>query len=243
MTTRFPFCTVIMELAAQAEMRGVRMEAEWTPRDRNQEADDLSNLLTSSFDPDKEVKLNLTGQSWLVLPALLEAGQKFHDRKTQEAGGATRRQGEEEERGQTEKQGEVVKTGESWKARQQQQYSQKSPVDVRREARTAPVFGDLVTYSKGDGGVLGVFDSGVAPDFHVELVRFSRSFLSQFSVCVAEGLSQFSITVFGLWCPVFRCRFSVPFLGCLLFQFSSARHFSGQTIFFISAVQTAPIFE
>ena len=33
MTTRFPLCTVIMELAAQAERRGVRMEAEWTPRD------------------------------------------------------------------------------------------------------------------------------------------------------------------------------------------------------------------
>ena len=63
-----------------------------------------------------------------------------------------------------------MKTAESWKARQQQQYRQKSQEDVRREARTAPVFGDLVTYSKG---VLGVFDSGVAPDFHVELVRFS----------------------------------------------------------------------
>ena len=123
-----------------------------------------------------------------------------------------------------------MKTAESWKARQQQQYRQKSPEDVRREARTAPVFGDLVTYSKGDGGVLGVFDSGVAPDFHVELVRFSRSFLSQFSVCVAEGLSQFSLTVFGLWCPIFRSCISVPFLCCLLLRFSSARHFSGPTI-------------
>ena len=47
-----------MELAAQAERRGVRMEAEWTPRDRNQEADDLSNLSTGGFDPDKEVKLD-----------------------------------------------------------------------------------------------------------------------------------------------------------------------------------------
>ena len=56
MTTRFPLCTVVMKLAAQAEQRGVRMEAEWTPRDRNQEANDLSNLLTSGFDPDKEVK-------------------------------------------------------------------------------------------------------------------------------------------------------------------------------------------
>ena len=44
MTTRFPLCATAMKLAAQAEHRGVRMEAQWTPSDRNQEADDLSNL-------------------------------------------------------------------------------------------------------------------------------------------------------------------------------------------------------
>ena len=27
-------CTVVMELAAQAELRGVRMDVEWTPRER-----------------------------------------------------------------------------------------------------------------------------------------------------------------------------------------------------------------
>ena len=30
MTTCFPLCAIVMESAAQAEMRGVRMEAEWT---------------------------------------------------------------------------------------------------------------------------------------------------------------------------------------------------------------------
>ena len=98
----------------------------------------------------------------------------------------TRRQCEEEERGQTEKQGEVVKTAESWKARQQQQCKQKRQEAVKREARTAPVFGDLLITRNGDGDVLGAFDSGVAPDFYVELVRFfSHGFLSQFSACVA----------------------------------------------------------
>ena len=84
MTTRFPLCAFVMELAAQAEARGVRLEAEWTPRDRNQEADDLSNLRTSSFDPSKEVKVNLNGRGWLVLPMLLEAGQSFHVQKLAE---------------------------------------------------------------------------------------------------------------------------------------------------------------
>ena len=85
MTTRFPLCTIVMALAAQAEMRGVRMEAEWTPRELNQEADDLSNFLTGRFDPHKEVKINLKGQSWLVLPELLAAGQQFHEQKAREA--------------------------------------------------------------------------------------------------------------------------------------------------------------
>ena len=41
------------------------MEAEWTPGDRNQETDDLSNLQTRSFDPTKKVNLDLKGQSLL----------------------------------------------------------------------------------------------------------------------------------------------------------------------------------
>ena len=81
MTTRFPLCAIVMELAAQAELRKVRMEAEWTPRERNQEADDLSNFLTSNFDASKEVKMELEGQSWLVLPALLKSGQRFQEQK------------------------------------------------------------------------------------------------------------------------------------------------------------------
>ena len=80
MTTRFPLCATVMELAAQAELRKVRMEAEWTPRERNQEADDLSNFLTSNFDPSKEV-MELEEQSWLVLLALLKSGQRFQEQK------------------------------------------------------------------------------------------------------------------------------------------------------------------
>ena len=57
------------------------MEAEWTPRERNQEADDLSNLLTNHFDPSKEVQIELEGQSWLVLPALLQSGHRFQEQK------------------------------------------------------------------------------------------------------------------------------------------------------------------
>ena len=44
MTTKFPLCTVIMELASHTGKRGVRTDAWWTPRERNQETDVLSSV-------------------------------------------------------------------------------------------------------------------------------------------------------------------------------------------------------
>ena len=41
----------------------------------------------------------------------------------------------------------------------------------------------------GGGGVLGVFDSGVAPDFHVELVRFSLAVFSR-NFFASERMSE-----------------------------------------------------
>ena len=132
-----------------------------------------------------------------------------------------------------------MKIGESWKARQQQQYSQKSPVDVRREARTAPVFGDLVTYSKGDGGVLGVFDSGVAPGFHVELVRFSRNFLSVLLKVSRSFPSQFS----ACGAPFFVVVSPFLFSAVCCYNFRARGIFLVRQFSHFSAVQEAPIFE
>ena len=42
MTSRFPLCVVLMELAVQMELRGVYLHGEWTPRDQNTEADALT---------------------------------------------------------------------------------------------------------------------------------------------------------------------------------------------------------
>ena len=43
MTTKFPLCAIVMELSAQMEAIGARVEVHWTPRERNEEADALSN--------------------------------------------------------------------------------------------------------------------------------------------------------------------------------------------------------
>ena len=112
MTTRFPLCAIVMELAAQAERRGVRLEAQWTPRDRNQEAADLSNFRTDGFDPENEVKVDLEDRSWIVMPQLLESGQKFYEEKQREA--LQRKQEEKRWGRKRRKKEEKLKFREKW---------------------------------------------------------------------------------------------------------------------------------
>ena len=109
MTTRFPLCTVVMELAAKAEACGVRVEAEWTPRDRNQEADDPSNLRTNGFDPHKEVKFDLKGQRWLGSGAEIPGAEGFGSSTEEERGETREKEEEEEERREAKVQREMAK--------------------------------------------------------------------------------------------------------------------------------------
>ena len=46
MTTRFPLCAIVDGAHGTSRAAQSWMEAEWTPRDWNQEADDLSNVQT-----------------------------------------------------------------------------------------------------------------------------------------------------------------------------------------------------
>ena len=83
MSTKFPLCLVVMELAAQAEARRLRIELEWAPRDLNEEADALTNSDASAFNPDLRVDMRLDKLKWLVMPELMEAGMDF-DREKRE---------------------------------------------------------------------------------------------------------------------------------------------------------------
>ena len=44
MSTKFPLCVVVMELAAQLDARQLHLDAAWVPREFNQDADDLLAL-------------------------------------------------------------------------------------------------------------------------------------------------------------------------------------------------------
>ena len=70
MTTRYPLCLVLMELASQLEAMEVALRLTWWRRDRNTEADNLTNSKFEEFAADRRVKINLDTIEWLVLPWL-----------------------------------------------------------------------------------------------------------------------------------------------------------------------------
>ena len=65
LTTKLPLGLVVMELGAQLAHRNVALEAAWTPRTHNAEADALSNGDVRGFDPAKRV--DMSHPVWLVL--------------------------------------------------------------------------------------------------------------------------------------------------------------------------------
>ena len=90
MTTRYPLCVVVMELAAVLAKEGLRLSLNWVPRTANQEADDLSNLKTDAFDPKLRLHFDPAEHRWEVLREYLEAGTSLHA-EVQEKKAAKRR--------------------------------------------------------------------------------------------------------------------------------------------------------
>ena len=67
-----------MELAAQLEERDAELRLVWAPRTHNQEADDLSNNLTTGFRPENQIDVkHMAELPWLVLPEFMAEGQRF----------------------------------------------------------------------------------------------------------------------------------------------------------------------
>ena len=87
------------------------MKAQWSPRERNQEADDLSNLRTDGSDPENEVKVDFEDRSWFVMPQLLESGRNFHEKKQREA---LQRKQEEKCWGRKKRKEEKLEFREEW---------------------------------------------------------------------------------------------------------------------------------
>ena len=76
MTTKFPLTVILMEIAVQAELRGVRLHLFWIPRDQNQEADGLTNFNTAPFEENLRV---FPVFDFGILEEFMSAGEQLYD--------------------------------------------------------------------------------------------------------------------------------------------------------------------
>jgi len=78
MSTKYPLCLLVMELAVALEDRGLALTAEWAPREWNAEADALTNSRFEGFSPEMRVPFDMRSYPWQVLSGLLEDGRVFY---------------------------------------------------------------------------------------------------------------------------------------------------------------------
>ena len=78
MTTKFPLCAILMELAALLASKGSALDLHWLPREQNIEADELSNSITHRFNPALEIKVVPSELRFLLLDDLLDQGEALY---------------------------------------------------------------------------------------------------------------------------------------------------------------------
>lgn len=79
MSTKFPLTVLVMELSESLRLGNCFLNLDWLRRDKNQLADDLSNMKFDSFDLSQRVRWNPFEQSWHVLTDFLGHAKEFHE--------------------------------------------------------------------------------------------------------------------------------------------------------------------
>ena len=72
MTTKYPLCVSLAELAEQLETLDASLDLRWIPRDQNVEADALTNGCFQGFSPDLRISVNFEALDFILLPRLME---------------------------------------------------------------------------------------------------------------------------------------------------------------------------
>jgi len=101
---------ILAELAEQMRERNLSLELNWTPRDQNEEADDLTNGRYGRFDMAKRIDVKLDRLEWLVLPDMLALSEDLY-REVQEE--KAKRKGEQKQ-GTKDKKKKALKEREPW---------------------------------------------------------------------------------------------------------------------------------
>jgi len=89
MSTKYPLCLLVMELAVALEERCLALTADWAPREWNSEADALTNERFEGFSDSLRVPFDMRTHPWKVLDGLLKDGRRFY-REAQAARDAAR---------------------------------------------------------------------------------------------------------------------------------------------------------
>jgi hypothetical protein len=84
MSTKFPIPCLLIEMSEQLLRHRLCLDLEWTRRDKNQEADALTNWDFRGFDPRKRVLVDPTNLPWLVLPEVLRASTEMFEKMQEE---------------------------------------------------------------------------------------------------------------------------------------------------------------
>jgi hypothetical protein len=78
MTTAYPSCCVLIQLADYCQREGLALSLDWVPRDDNVEADALTNMDLAMFDPLKERKVELGDLDMGLMDKLLIRGKELY---------------------------------------------------------------------------------------------------------------------------------------------------------------------
>ena len=93
MTTKFPLCAVVMEMGAQMDRLGTRLELRWVPKDKNVEADALSNGNLHGFNEKLRMPVKVFNLKWMVLDDMIASGDEFQaDRQVKRTWARKRKQ-------------------------------------------------------------------------------------------------------------------------------------------------------
>ena len=79
MTTTFPLCAALMELASRQASSNSELILRWAPRDQNTEADELSNELFHNFDPKLRVHVKCDVETLPVMHEMIKYSQSLYD--------------------------------------------------------------------------------------------------------------------------------------------------------------------
>ncbi|CAL1155276.1 unnamed protein product [Cladocopium goreaui] len=79
MSTKFPLCAILMEVAAVLMDGNHDLQLEWLPRLQNQEADNLTNEIFHGFSEDRRLRFRMEEYEGLVLQAMLNLCMELYE--------------------------------------------------------------------------------------------------------------------------------------------------------------------